>query len=444
MITGRGREILSRFLLGHTSTYAGYVGIGVGGEPYLGYRWFYTAASVASNVATLVTSTHPFKVGQSIKVKHLDGALNLSGTYTITAVTSGSISFSYSHANVAETEVLGIVNQIVGDIYSDSTELTFETMRLPIVSRGFTNGDNNQLVFTAELPTNDRVVVTEAGLWTALDDPSGQGSPSRLLFNMDQVEGWVTHGAGILEATQSVASLSEGTLDIDVDAPIFATGTDNNLFQSLPRQQQYEGGRIGNRMIGLRGDSSVINSTDNLGVATPGGTHIHVATQALDFSRNNTDDQIKVALFVATAPAADYTVPPAKTAVLVEFLYSEDSNAGYANMYCEIDQAQLLGSRYIVLTKALSELAYSANFSWTNVRVVKISVGCDAPAGMTSDDFFVFIDGIRFDNVSTNNPLYGLTAYSIVRDNSTVPPGALISDKAEPGYIEFRLGVDVL
>jgi len=76
-----------------------------------------------------------------------------------------------------------------------------------------------------------------------------------------------------------------------------------------------------------------------------------------------------------------------------------------------------------------------------------VSASCEAPAlpvGMTPADFFVFLDGIRFENLSSNNPLYGMTAYSIVRDASVVPPAAVISDAGEPGYIEFRLNLEVL
>lgn len=441
MITGRGREIISRYMLGHTSTYAGYISIGVGGAPFTGQRWFYTSLTIASNVATLTMTGHPFQVGQYVLVIHQSGSPNISGEHVITATTSSTISFDFTNADIGPVDVQGSATQIVGDIYSDVTTPVFETQRLPIIARGFANDDESQLIFTAELPTNERVVITESGLWTAADDPGVLGSSSRLLFTMDQSESWISHSPGQLESVPLVPSLSEGSLSIDDDLPsIISTNTSNDLFASLPRLHQYEGGRIGQTIIGLKGDSSIISSSNGMGVAAVGSSHIHASSSALDFSNNNTDDEIRIALFVSNIAAEDYQIPPTKTQVLLEFLYAEDQ-AGYASLYAEIDYEELAGNRYYVIRKTLSDLTYSANFSWSNVRLVKISAACEDE---NPSNYYIFIDGIRIENVSINNPLYGLTAYSIVRDNATQPPAALVSDPGEPGYIEFRLGLEVL
>lgn len=448
MITNTGREIIAKYMLGQTSAYATHVALGCGASPDTGYRRFYNSLEITSNVATIDLGLHTYSVGMDIRVLQTSGTPDLTGEYQITAITSSTISFDFTNDDVAATECEGIVAQVVGNIYASNPAMTFETKRLPIKSRGFANEDQTQLVFTAELPSDERIVITEASLWTAAVDPNALGTPSKLIFTMGETDGWVAHYSAGITAVPPVTSLSEGTLDIDKDIidPIFSVDANNALFQSLPRQNQYEGGRIGSTVIGMRGDTATISSVGNNGFATAGSSHIHADTRAFDFSSNGTGDEIRVGLFVSTALSTSLAVPPETTKLLIEFLYSESDSSGFAKMYVEIPEADLTGNRYRVVSMPLSGFAYSPNFSWSNVRAVKISVQCvpTTVSGLSPSDYFVFLDGLRFENLSGNNPLYGMTGYSIVRDGSLTPPMPIISDQGEPGYIEFRMNVEVL
>lgn len=448
MITDTGREIIAKYMLGHTSAYATHIGIGCGASPDTGYRRFFTSLAIDDNVATLDLGTHTFVPGMDVRVVQTMGTPSLNGEYQITATSASTISFAFANADVAETPAEGIVAQIVGNIYASNPVMNFETKRLPIISRGFANEDETQLVFTAELPNDERVVISEASLWTAATDPSSLGSPSKLLFAMTSEEGWVAHYSTGMQSVEEVSALSEGTLSIDqsmVD-PIFAVAGNNSLFQSLPRQNQYEGGRLGDTVVGLRGDTASITRVGNYGVASAGSSHVHVDTRALDFSSNSTSDEIRLGVFVSTAPGDNLAVPPATVKLLVEFLYSESDASGFARMYVEVPETDLSGNRYRIVSMPLSGFSYSPSFSWSNVRTVKISVECvpTEVSGLSASDYFVFLDGMRFENLSGNNPLYGMTAYSIVRDGSLTPPMPVVSDEGEPGYIEFRLNVEVL
>lgn len=450
MITGVGKDIISRYLLGHTSSYATHIGIGCGVPPYLGFRWFFTSFNVVGTLATVTAVGHQFKSDQTVKlVQYSPDTPSIAGEYMITVTGPDTFTFFSNLGDTPETTVSGTATQIVGDIYSDSPSMLFETRRLPILSRGYVNDNPTRLVFTAELPSDTRQVITEASLWTAQDDPNVLGSPSRMLFTMDPVEGWIAHSPDGLFEVPKVAAISDGTLDIDVAAtgPIFATDSNNVVFDSLPRARLYEGGRVGNTVIGLRGNSSTILPAGSHGVVSAGSSHIHVATQSMDFSRNNTTDELRVAFWVSTSSAASLSVAPEKARVMVEFLYSETAGSPAARMYIEVDGKNLVNDKYVVATSPLHALSYSPDFSWTDVRVVRISAHCTdavSPPGLLSEDFFVFLDGIRFENLSSNNPLYGMTAYSIVRDNSVSVPAAIVSSVGEPGYVEFRLNLEVL
>ena len=58
-----------------------------------------------------------------------------------------------------------------------------------------------------------------------------------------------------------------------------------------------------------------------------------------------------------------------------------------------------------------------------------------------SANYFVGLDAIRVENVSTLNPLYGLTGYSVIRTIDSLP---IIKNANSSSLVEFRFGLDVL
>lgn len=58
-----------------------------------------------------------------------------------------------------------------------------------------------------------------------------------------------------------------------------------------------------------------------------------------------------------------------------------------------------------------------------------------------SSNYFVGLDALRLENVSTLNPLYGLTGYSVVRTADSLP---IVKNANSSNLIEFRFGLDVL
>jgi hypothetical protein len=51
------------------------------------------------------------------------------------------------------------------------------------------------------------------------------------------------------------------------------------------------------------------------------------------------------------------------------------------------------------------------------------------------------LDAIRLDNVSTENPLYGLTGYSVVQNAEEL---TIIKSPNTNNYLEYRFILDVL
>ena len=83
-----------------------------------------------------------------------------------------------------------------------------------------------------------------------------------------------------------------------------------------------------------------------------------------------------------------------------------------------------------------------APISWTNVRLSRVYVcvykNDTDPA--PSDEYYIAIDAMRFDNINTPNPLYCMSGYSVV-DTPLARPIVKIANTSN--YIEFRLSLGV-
>ena len=59
---------------------------------------------------------------------------------------------------------------------------------------------------------------------------------------------------------------------------------------------------------------------------------------------------------------------------------------------------------------------------------------------LPSSDFYIGLDAVRFENVSTTNPVYGLTGYTVLKNNNAE---TVIKVANTTNYIEFRFAMDV-
>ena len=220
---------------------------------------------------------------------------------------------------------------------------------------------------------------------------------------------------------------------------------------STLRSRRYETGRCLANNIMLRGDSSKLNSSDansrNGTISLDGiysNEHIHINTASIDFSRNNPQDELKLAFSVVSREESNTVLPPIITRIYIEFLHTEsDTAAGYARVYGEIWDDDITGNRYVILTRKLSDFDVSSDFSWSKVRVVRIFASCYTGAGL-SDQYYVSLDAMRFDNVSSLNPLYIMTGYNLVDEGYENDPLPIYKVPNTSNYIEFRENIEVV
>ena len=335
-------------------------------------------------------------------------------------------------------------NESFGD-YSAKKTLDFEMFRVPVVSRGYVNEDGiNKIVLTAELPTDERYEISEVGVYSAGSNPSAGAYDSRSLFAFTVNENWEYHTAETSVALPVVYEPLDGEANdniINQTDLVFQTNSDNRLFTNTDRISRYERARFFNNIVMMRGDTSELNiSGGRLEVGT-NTNHIHLLGTALDFNKNAPTDQIKLSFSIINKDP-DPSIVPDEVRILLEFSESDQPGTGEWARFDVIMSSldyDFANNRYYVITKELQELHKSTGFTWNNVSIVKIHAAI-INAGVPSEDFYVGLDAIRFENISTINPVYGLTVYTVLKNTNAE---TVVKSANTTNYVEFRFAMDV-
>jgi hypothetical protein len=347
----------------------------------------------------------------------------------------------------------------VADDFATKRNLDFEMFRVPISSRGFVNENGiDKIVLTAELPTEERYEITEVGLYSAGSNPSAGTQDSKTVFAFTQGENWEHHTSSA--STQILpVSLPLDPNDDDIinavgtESGVFQTNADNSIFYNLERSNRYERPRFLNNAIFIQGNDSDL-SLDGGGsggvdhIVIDSGNHIHLASPNVDFTQNAPTDELRLAFSLINKDGESASVPDT-IRILVDFAGTDEANPStYARFEVDIqdgvDGYDFATNRYFVVSKQLQELYKTQNFTWNAVTVVKIycSVFDSSVSGGTfpTSDYYIALDAMRLENIATVNPLYGLTGYSVIKNDTAA---TVIKSPNTNNYIEFRFSIGV-
>ena len=340
--------------------------------------------------------------------------------------------------------------------YSLKKSLDFEMFRVPIISRGFVNeNDIDKIVLTAELPTEERYEITEVGIFSAASNPVAGSFDSRNIFSFTDTDNWLyqpfnSPAIDIPVRYEPLSGDAENN-NINETAPVFETNADNRVFTDEYRLERNERCRFLNNIIAIAGNNSTL-TRDESGIirVTSGSKYIRLNETTVDLSKNSPLDELKLAFSVVNKTANSNTVPD-NVKILLEFSYiGTNSLVEYARFEVDIDDESYVDgtaddtfdfseNRYVVATKSLKDLRKTDNFDWREVNIVKI-YSCVTEAGSPSNLFYVCLDGLRLENISSTNSLYGLTGYSVIRSAGSKP---IIKSANTTNYIEFRFALGV-
>lgn len=344
---------------------------------------------------------------------------------------------------------------VFGD-YLLKESLDFEMFRVPIISRGFVNEDGiDKVVLTAELPTEERYEITEVGIFSAGSNPIAGSFDSRNIYSFADTDSWLYQPFGsaaidILPIYEPLDGDSDNGI-INQTLNVFQTNADNRIFTQSDRVARNERCRFLNNIIAIVGNDSTLttNSSGEIEVGS-GSKYIRLNETTVDFTKNSPLDELRLAFSVVNKVANSNTVPD-NVKILLEFSHTGTTGGQeYARFEVNIDdqgyvqgtavdKRNLATNRYLIATKKLKDLIKTDNFDWREAAVAKI-YACVTEAGSPSDLFYVCLDGLRLENVTSTNSLYGLTGYSVIKSVGSKP---IIKSANTTNYIEFRFALGV-
>jgi hypothetical protein len=339
--------------------------------------------------------------------------------------------------------------------YSDRTSLEFETLRVPIISKSLiTDSGLTRVVLTAELPTEERYEITEVGVYPAANNPIATGLDSRPLILFDGEELWESHpsvGDVVPVPLQLDSIANDATNDIIISDKVFYTNSNNSVFQKTnypDRVERHERPRFLDRAIFVRGNLSSLTVNDS--DLTASGDHIHLAINPIDLTKNSTNDELRLAFSVVNrngTETGESPNVPSNVKILIQFANTDGASPQYASFVVNLNNGTSPGqwdfstNRYVVVSKKISELYKTPGFSWDTVTTVKVYVSVTATSPLSGADFYVALDALKLENVSSFSNVYGLTAYTVMKTSDSL---AIVKSDNTASFIEFSYLVDVL
>jgi hypothetical protein len=468
MITNTGKQIIAKYMIGQTPSFASHVAVGCGKKPLKNINVGIESIEISDGNVIVTTETdHGFSVGQYVDLTglYIDvPAQNLNGKKEIIGISSSTISNQTVWNKFIVLDIDELDDQIQSQYaplaraivnFDSQTDLEFEMFRVPISSRGYVIENNvSKIVFTAELPTEERYEISEIGIYSAGANPSAGIYDSRMLYSFAESENWEYHS---LAEASAIPSKNEpldagGTNDvINVINPVFQTTSDNRIFTNSDRINRNELGRFLNNTIMIAGDTAKINVSSQ-GVLSVedvsyDSTHIHLDGISTDFNRQSPIDQLRLAFSVVNKVGGSQFPDPSRVLMILEFASGHAGDSASAKFQVDIENDTTKNSdnnfstnRYFVVKKELQELIKTQDFSWDAVQLLSIYVSILDSDGEPSSDYYVALDGLRLENKSSINPLYGLTGYSVIANQTE---RTIIKEQNTTNYIEFRTNIGI-
>jgi hypothetical protein len=387
MITNVGKNILAKYLVGQTTSYASHIAIGCGAKP------------VASDYTFNNSDLSAMRDKESLDFEMIRMPIVSRGF-----VNEDGLSKVVLTAELPSQERYEITEVGIFSAASNPVAGAFDSR----VIYSFSDTDNWRYSIDGESPVN---LFVEYG---PLDGDSNNGN--------------------IIQTPK-----------------VFATNADNRVFTDEDRVDRNERCRFLNNIVAMRGDTSTLAySPQGSMVPLTGSDYIILDPTSVDFTKNSPLDELRLA-FSVVSRVANSNTPPDNVKILLEFSHTgSDSSIQYAKFKVDIDDIghedgtsdnthDFTNNRYVVVSKTFQELDKSLRFRWADVSVAKIYVYVTKD-NLPSDSFYVCLDALRLENNTATNSLYGLTGYSVIKNIQSRP---IIKSANTTNYIEFRFALDV-
>ncbi len=430
MITTIGKGLIARALAGQIPSAFSYIALGVGAQPALPVTVIEKPAAAWSGAEVLDDGVWGLEV-DTLLAKLGDGA-------TI-----------YSALDYQSTGVL-----YEDDDIKNRSNLIFEAFRVPVSGASVLfEGGQTKVVLSGVLPSAQRYEFSEIGIYSAESNSALTTQTPRMIYTFSDAEGWEHHTGSTITDVAYAGSVSTNGFDIDsigagINPKAFFIAADNPVFFPVDRKAQRM--RIYQDALIMRGDISTVDDATSTWALS--GEHVHLTGKLVDLTKARPDDEIKIAFAVINKNYnyIDSAGVAEEARVAVRFMSSEESTVhatlqakvteGATSLTQEPNTTSFADNGYYVLSFQKKDLVYQPNFSWENVTVAQVFVEVEPGTGQTSADYYVAVDAIRFDSNNNNNPTYGLSAYSAIRNTEKST-----ETKAEQteSQIEYKITLEV-
>lgn len=318
--------------------------------------------------------------------------------------------------------------------YSTKTSMDFEMLRVPVTSRAVRIVDGESyVIFTGDLPSADRYGITEIGIYPAEKSNISGSVDSSSLNNFGNAESWIAHNNTTSSElnVESEVEISGSIAPASGDS-VFILNSNNSMFTGdrLTRQEQP---RYLNEAIAIKGNYSSVSG----GALVYTGKHIHQSVSDLSDldAANEVVDELRLGFSVASTSAVDAANPSA-VKIAIDFC-SNDPDAAAPTTYARWIMTPTVTStdRYQVETTKLYSLTKTSDFTWAQVKYIRIYANIDSSA-----NYYLLLDSLRFENLSAIDSQYSLAGYTVVVNTGSQP---IVKEENGASLIEYRFKVDV-
>ncbi|MDA0900312.1 MAG: hypothetical protein O3B35_04715 [Proteobacteria bacterium] len=347
-------------------------------------------------------------------------------------------------------------SESVNDLKERQT-LEFEAFRVPITSKGFIKEQGvEKIVFKAEMPTEQRYQVSEVGFYPSAANSTAGAYDSKALSVFTPTESWVIYSqdssSNILAITDN-SVLADASANFITDDLAFYISSDATVFDNEGRKLRQEPTRFYTNALAVSGSASRINiNPDNSFSVGSASYRVENSSLAFNLSQNLPTDQIKLAFSVISKQANNDTAPD-KVRVILDFvnnLPGLELESPKARLGIEIDQSDFdvlntgqspdPQNRYRVITRTLSQFNVDDTFSWANINLTRLYACALDSSDNLLDTYYIAFDGLRLENISSDNPLYGLVGYNVIRSDFAYP---ILKAQNTNNFVEYRFGIGV-
>jgi hypothetical protein len=444
MITNNGKELISKFLLGQAPSYGTHLAIGCGALP-LDSNDIAPAASVLAQkevldfeMARVPITSKGFVDDDGITKVALTAELPNENRYDITEVGLWSQGRNSLASGFDSYTIFTFTESWQGH----NTSIFELPIPSPLGSAG--NITTTDQVFIA---SNNDAVFQNTTRKNRKEGPRFLNSSILLRGDSSIIHGASANWTGsdlIYQITNKALTSSVATLTtsenhlLNVNDSILVNVNDANFDGTYTITA-----RTNNTFNYVRNLSNITSASASGNVTYSNSTHIHLNGISLNTTQNSPADTIKLAFSLIDKDAVG-NGDPDYVKILIEFYRNEVSTtSGYAKAEIYLPGSAFTNKRYQIVDIPISSLVTSPDFSAANIRICRIFASViytDSGQQKRSTNHYVLLDGLRLENTQTQNPLYKLVGYSVVRTDDGKPITKFTNTN---NYIEFRFNLGV-